>query len=317
MQLAVAIAEGKTWLSWQCSKGKVLYVNLEVDRSSCYHRLIKVYDSLGLSPDNIKNIDLWQLRGKAMPMTELAPRLIRRALKRKYSAIIIDPIYKVITGDENAADQMAKFCNQFDRVCCELGAAVIYCHHHSKGDQGQKRAGDRASGSGVFARDPDALVDLIELEITDAIRAQYVNRAECSAIGKMLDPRSSKMARRRTTGRPDCCLAPGRLVHQKRSWRRAKKASGLKRTMLLSKPTGWRVEAILREYKPFKPVRIWFQHPTHRIDADGLLTDALAQGRSRSARKRAIRRLPSSKLKRSRITSRPMTSLKALQAMSQ
>ena len=74
---------------------------------------------------------------------------------------------KVITRDENSADQMAQFCNQFDKVCCELGAAVIYCHHHSKGYQGNKRSMDRASGSGVFARDPDALLDLVELDIKD------------------------------------------------------------------------------------------------------------------------------------------------------
>ena len=69
-------------------------------------------------------------------------------------AVIIDPIYKVITGDENSADQMAHFCNQFDKICTELGCAVIYCHHHSKGNQGFKKSMDRASGSGVFARDP-------------------------------------------------------------------------------------------------------------------------------------------------------------------
>ena len=41
-------------------------------------------------------------------MDKLAPKLIRRAMKKDYLAIIIDPIYKVITGDENSADQMAK-----------------------------------------------------------------------------------------------------------------------------------------------------------------------------------------------------------------
>ena len=45
-----------------------------------------------------------------------------------------------------------------------MGAAAIYCHHHSKGAQGGKKAMDRASGSGVFARDPDAQLDIIELK---------------------------------------------------------------------------------------------------------------------------------------------------------
>ena len=31
---------------------------------------------------------------------------------------------------------------------------------------------DRASGSGVFSRDPDALIDLIELELTDGPYAE-------------------------------------------------------------------------------------------------------------------------------------------------
>ena len=49
----------------------------------------------------------------------------------------------------------------------KLHATVIYAHHHSKGTQGGKNAQDRASGSGVFARDPDAIMDIVELEIDD------------------------------------------------------------------------------------------------------------------------------------------------------
>ena len=120
-------------------------------------------------------------------MDKLAPMLIRRAAKKNYIAIIIDPIYKVITGDENSADQMANFCNQFDKVCTELGVAVIYCHHHSKGSQGGKKSMDRASGSGVFARDPDALLDLIELETTEELMKQPENKAVCEACRQYLD----------------------------------------------------------------------------------------------------------------------------------
>ena len=68
------------------------------------------------------------------------------------------------------ANDMAAFCNQFDKICNETGCSVIYCHHHSKGAQGMKRAIDRASGSGVFARDPDAQLDMIELELSDEVK---------------------------------------------------------------------------------------------------------------------------------------------------
>ena len=177
IELCVAIAEGRPWLGFPCAQGKVMYVNLELDRASCLHRFRDVYQALEWAPQNIGLIDVWNLRGRSVPMDKLAPKLIRRAMKKNYIAVVIDPIYKVITGDENSADQMAKFCNQFDKVCTELGCAVIYCHHHSKGSQGSKRSMDRASGSGVFARDPDALLDLIELPIGENLRKQEINNA--------------------------------------------------------------------------------------------------------------------------------------------
>ena len=185
IQLCISIAEGKPWFGFDCTQGKVLYVNLELDRASCLHRFKDVYEALDQQPSNIGNISIWNLRGKSLPMDQLAPKLIRRAQKRNYKAIIIDPIYKVITGDENSADQMANFCNQFDKVCTELKCAVIYCHHHSKGSQTGKRSMDRASGSGVFARDPDALLDLLELELEnmneDKLQNAPIDTSQCTA----------------------------------------------------------------------------------------------------------------------------------------
>jgi len=170
MELCVAIAEGAKWLGFLCRKGRVLYVNLEIDPASCITRFLKIYEALGLPMNGSENIIVWNLRGYAVPLDQLVPKLIRRVRDRHLDAIVIDPIYKVITGDENNASEMGQFCNQFDKICTETGCSAIYCHHHSKGAQGNKRAMDRASGSGVFARDPDAQLDMIQLELTDDIK---------------------------------------------------------------------------------------------------------------------------------------------------
>lgn len=163
IELAIAITEGKKWFGFQCHAGNVLYINLEIDRASCLRRIHDVYEALGITPGHAHKLMVWNLRGDAIPMQQLAPVIIRRCQKHDFKAVIVDPIYKVITGDENAAGDMAKFCNEFDRICKALGVSCIYCHHHSKGAQGNKRAMDRASGSGVFARDPDALIDITPL----------------------------------------------------------------------------------------------------------------------------------------------------------
>ena len=171
MELAIAISEGDKWMDhFECTKGSVLYINLEIDKASTINRFANIYKAKGMKPKHAKDIDIWNLRGFAVPMDQLVPKLIRRIRDKHIDAIILDPIYKVITGDENSASDMGRFCNQFDKICTATGAAMIYCHHHSKGAQGNKKAIDRASGSGVFARDPDAQIDLIELEMTDDVR---------------------------------------------------------------------------------------------------------------------------------------------------
>ena len=43
MELAIAIAEGRPWLGMTCEKGRVLYVNLEIDPASAIHRFLRIY----------------------------------------------------------------------------------------------------------------------------------------------------------------------------------------------------------------------------------------------------------------------------------
>lgn len=276
IELCISIAEGKPWLGFNCAKGKVMYVNLEFDRASCLHRFKDVYTASKIKPENLKNIDIWNLRGRSIPMDKLAPKLIRRAAKKNYIAIIIDPIYKVITGDENSADQMALFCNQFDKVCTELSCAVIYCHHHSKGAQGGKRSMDRASGSGVFARDPDALLDLIELEIPDSVRT-FVEDEEVIKICMKYLNRFFGDKWQGDVSQDDLCSA--------KSMRDYCRQKLPKQTLALidaeiheaeksvASKTAWRIEGTLREFPKFPPLNLWFDYPVHKIDESGVLKD--------------------------------------------
>ena len=182
INLAVSIAEGADWLGLPCKQGKVCYVNLELDSASCLRRFEEIYHRRGLDPAHLKDITIWNLRGHAATMDRLAPILIHRFKSKAYSAVIIDPIYKVITGDENNATEMAQFCSYFDQVATEMDVSVIYCHHHSKGASGKySNSADRSSGSGVFARDPDAILDLRELKVdglTDKYRAEHENASK-------------------------------------------------------------------------------------------------------------------------------------------
>lgn len=173
IQLSVCIAEGQTWMGYKCEQGKVLYINLEIDRESFLHRIEKVYRALELTPSG--NLTAITLRGQRIDIDSLMSLIP----KEQYAAIIIDPFYKLGVEDENAAGDVAKFCCALDTISEKYDAAIIYCHHHSKGEQSGKNSMDRASGSGVFARDADAMIDLLELafppEYEDNIKEKYGN----------------------------------------------------------------------------------------------------------------------------------------------
>ena len=271
IELAICISEGIPWMGFQCAKGKVMYVNLELDKESCKDRFALVREAL--NAPSTQSVKIWNLRGHSVPMDKLAPKLIRRASKGNYTAIIIDPIYKIITGDENSADQMAHFCNQFDKVCTELGCAVIYCHHHSKGAQGGKRSMDRASGSGVFARDPDALLDMIELELTEDVRSQRKNAAACRLCMAYLE----RYGHMDEVSQDDLCNSKAALAACEKHLQPAEynrlfdeiSESDTKEDAV----TAWRIEGTLREFPRFKPLNAWFSYPIHELDDSGVLAD--------------------------------------------
>lgn len=173
IELCMALSTGTAWLGASCARGRVLYVNLEVDRASCLHRMEEVRRANGFEDEALDGIDVWNLRGRSYAPRELIQALVERAAGNGYCAVVIDPLYKLLTGDENSAHDMADLCSLFDWASSALGAAIVCCHHHSKGSQGWKAAADRASGSGVLARDADALLDLLELDIPDEIRRMH------------------------------------------------------------------------------------------------------------------------------------------------
>ncbi len=273
--LAIAIAEGKPWMGFPCAQGKVWYVNLELDDISCKHRIRDVYRALGIAPEHKQNLDVWNLRGRALPMDKLVPSMIRRAKQKSYAAIIIDPIYKVITGDENSAEQMAHFCNQFDKVCAGAGCAVIYCHHHSKGAQGGKKSMDRASGSGVFARDPDALLDLIELPISEQLYKTEEDKAACVIcadwLKRFIPDYDSEVSQDDEQSRP-------RMLEHCRDHLKANSMKLMQEEIAAAAQrirtrTAWRIDGTLREFPKFPPVNVWFDYPVHSADQTGVLRD--------------------------------------------
>ncbi|MCX6924203.1 MAG: hypothetical protein NT154_13475, partial [Verrucomicrobia bacterium] len=108
-------------------------------------------------------LEILNLRGFAASHEILVPKILDRIRERgqPYSAILLDPTYKLHApgADENSAVDVGALMNSIDTLAVEAGAGVGFSAHYSKGNQANKEVIDRVSGSGVFARDPDTIIN--------------------------------------------------------------------------------------------------------------------------------------------------------------
>lgn len=168
IDLAIAVSAGEPFWSMKTAKGRVLYLNLEV-QPAFFDDRIKAVASAKFVRDELTGLDLWHLRGHAADYRTLLPKITARIRQQGYALLILDPVYKLLGGaDENSATEMAEMMNALEGVARETGSAIAFGAHFAKGNAANKDSIDRISGSGVFARDPDTILTLTKHETDDA-----------------------------------------------------------------------------------------------------------------------------------------------------
>jgi len=176
LDLAVSVAAGEPWLSFKTTKGRVLFLNFEIAPAFFRQRIQAVLEAkhITLAPHAL---DVWNLRGRGCCYTELLPMVRQRARGAGYSLIVLDPVYKLYGAtDENSAGDVAGLMNGLELVTVDTGASVGFGAHYAKGNAAAKEAIDRISGSGVFARDPDTILNFTRHEEENAFTVEATLR---------------------------------------------------------------------------------------------------------------------------------------------
>jgi hypothetical protein len=161
IDLAISVATGAEWFNgYPTKKGRVLYVNFELPAEYFTYRIKTVCDErqMTLEPGMLS---VWNLRGHATDWT----RLQQQIPPGEFVLIGLDPTYKLLGArDENKAGDIASLMNEFEVLAVRTGALVAFGAHYSKGNQASKESIDRIGGSGVFARDPDSILNFTKHE---------------------------------------------------------------------------------------------------------------------------------------------------------
>lgn len=175
LDLAVSVATGSPWIGFGTRSGKVLYINLEIQREFVRRRIADIIASKQVSLNG--NFEIWNLRGYAADYRSLLPKIRDRIKDAGHSLLVIDPTYKLLgAADENSATDISALLNSIEKLSATTKAAVAMAGHFAKGNAAGKEAMDRISGSGVFARDPDTLLVFTKHEEPEAFAVEMILR---------------------------------------------------------------------------------------------------------------------------------------------
>ena len=158
LQLCMHLASGLEFLSWAVEKARrVLLIQMEVKEGHFHRRVKRMADNLGISRAFIEeNFLIVNGRGQDLTLEDVG----ELAQEFGPDVVVFDPLYKLVDGDENSAQDMKPILAEFDRLAERTGAAVLYVHHDAKGVAGDRNIRDRGAGSGVIGRDYDCCITL-------------------------------------------------------------------------------------------------------------------------------------------------------------
>jgi len=174
LHLGISISEGLDWFGFKTTKSSVLFVNPELLNFSFEDRVQSIARNLSGSV-TLENFEYVSTRGKQLSSAKLLPLLEKKIKSGQYGAIILDSIYKLYPEDteENSNSDIGQFLGYLEALANHTGAAIIYSHHYSKGNQASKAAIDRSSGAGAWGRDPDTIVSVTEHEKENSYTVEF------------------------------------------------------------------------------------------------------------------------------------------------
>jgi hypothetical protein len=161
-QMGMSIAVGRDFLDIRVPKRrKVLYVQFEIRKPHSHRRTRCLARAMGISASELRGqFKTIPARGKGLKGAEGLEWIKHKSADFQPEVIMLDPLYKLAEGVENAAEDLKVILNAFDELAEQTGAAIIYVHHDSKGAPGDKDIRDRGAGSNVLSRDYDVVITL-------------------------------------------------------------------------------------------------------------------------------------------------------------
>ncbi len=148
LNLGLSLAQGKPYLGFPiASPVRVLFVQQEVRDVSVQKRLKSMLAGITIPPDRFYYKGM---SGLKIDTPEGIRTLKEWVSTIKPQVLILDPLYKFHSRNENSSQEMLTVIEELDRLREDYGIAVLIVHHHRKPQQGERLGALQLRGSSVL-----------------------------------------------------------------------------------------------------------------------------------------------------------------------
>jgi len=162
IDLAFKLSTGQPWLGFKTTLSTVLVVQLEIPKAAYQQRIVKYALGNHLNPSN--NLFLITIRNLKLDKGWGIALLDQWITETHAQVVIIDPIFKVVSGRLTDEWDVRQFTDRMDETIEKHRVSIILIHHEGKDwiVEGERydRGADASFGSAVFGWWCDSSIEL-------------------------------------------------------------------------------------------------------------------------------------------------------------
>ncbi len=124
-QMSRCIGSGESFLGLGTTTASVLYLQFELGFASFQKRLVDTKQSY----DNVYVGTSFSIK---LDTEEGQDELTNELYLVRPNVLVLDPLYKMLSGDENEAKDVIVICDFLDKLIDEFGLSILFLHHSGK-----------------------------------------------------------------------------------------------------------------------------------------------------------------------------------------
>ena len=202
MRFCVDVCRGREWLGFKTEKSSVIYLQLEIPNQMLQKRMVKMISA----KEDHEKFYIWTEPTIKIDTDEGYKRIEDVIKKTHPKVLVIDPIYKILSGDMLETRHVQNLVDWIDRLITEYNMSIVLVHHTRKGLFNQQtnsfHDSDDMLGSVIFSAWADSIIKVERRQDKEiVVRFDVVRHAEIELTPRSYDVDLNTLDFKHITGR--------------------------------------------------------------------------------------------------------------------